>query len=91
MSTTPPPGATNPPTVPADVILPRSARGPLLLGSWIAGSLIAITNGAYLAVIGSDPTVVYPLWLLVATVVTGGVSAQINAIARANLNPPPAE
>jgi hypothetical protein len=84
---TPPKNAATAPVVPADVILPREVRGNLLLWSWIIGSLIAATNVGWIYAVAQGAAD-YPLWLGITTAVYGGLSAQVNAVARANLNPP---
>ncbi len=83
---TPPPNAGDPPAVPEDVILPRKARGHLLLWSWIVGCVIGAANVGWIYAVDQG-VADYPIWLGIATAVFGFVSAQVNAIARANLNP----
>lgn len=84
---TPPDNATTAPAVPEDVIVPRNIRGPLLLGSWIVGSVLGAANVGWIYAI-QQGVADYPVWLGIGTAVFGFVSAQVNAIARANLNPP---
>lgn len=71
---------------PPDVILARKPRGALLLGSWILGTAIGAANVGYIYAV-EQGIADYPVWLGIATAVYGFLAAQLNGLARANLNP----